>query len=178
MSGFVITSCISAGTTCKCSETHGEKESKQVEVKERQKEKGEKERGAMLLEEMREWVDWEVHGDRGRGRERGRQASWRQRSHLSHPIYLIQRLLKNSHTLSFEKDVAQTKQTEQEYSREMGGAGGGGAGWSSGVRACRMSLLCWKAAREMSSRCVQQWRSFPNQRELAGSRGFFKDLLH
>lgn len=75
----------------------------------RGKGEGEKDREAMLLEEMRqrERVDREIRGER----ERGRQASWRQQSHLSHPIYLIQCLLKTAALFLFEKDVAQTKQT-------------------------------------------------------------------
>lgn len=60
----------------------------------------------MLLEEMRER---ERQGYMEGEGERGRQASRRQRSHLSHPIYLIQRLLKTAALFFFEKDVAQNK---------------------------------------------------------------------
>lgn len=73
MSGFVIRSCISAGTTCKCNETEGEIERKSVKVKESKKERlseipRKKKREAALLEEMRVSesvrVDREMHGER------------------------------------------------------------------------------------------------------------------
>lgn len=74
-------------------------------------------------------------------RERGRQASRRQRSHLSHPIYLIQRLLKTAALFFFRKRRCAKQNQQNKYTGEemegegergdvVGAGGGGGEGLS------------------------------------------------
>lgn len=64
---------------------------------------------------------WQRGVRRKRERERGRQASWRQRSHLSHPIYLIQRLLKTAALFLSRKMSRKQNKQNTKYRRAMRG---------------------------------------------------------